>query len=571
MLNFSLKISLATFALLIVFNANSQVIDSSFVDDNAKYIYNLFEADRTFINDDFSKSEQHYLQCLDIKPDNPFILYRLASISFQRKDFNQAELYIDKCLAFNDSNEWYLYLAGNIYTYSNHYDKAIAIFNKLISIYPNEFDFYACLSDIYVKNKKYKKAIQIYDSIEDKFGIDESVILMKKDIYLLLKDKKKAENELLKLVKTYPNEYVYRRLVAGFYSETGQIQKSIDAYNSVLNDVPNDGYSHIGLASCYQLLKENEKFFSELKIGFVSKDVTCAFKVDIIYNMLRNQELLKFSFEKIVELSELLVKHYPDDPDVNTLYADLMIYNGNIEVARLALNKVVETRKDKYQIWNQLLLIEHQLGDWLSLYKHSTEALQYFTNLPSLYLFNGISSFQLSKYEQAFESLSTGYEILLDNDPMQSDFLNLLGEVCYRLDNKETAYHYFELLLEKEPDNLMILNNYSYYLSLDKVNLEKAKSMSFQTINKEPENPTYLDTYAWILFEMKQYSEALKYIRTAVENDITHSDVIIEHYGDILYFNNDSAGALEQWNRAKLIGNGSDKLDEKIKSQKYIE
>lgn len=571
MLNFSLKISLATFALLIVFNANSQVIDSSFVDDNAKYIYNLFEADRTFINDDFSKSEQHYLQCLDIKPDNPFILYRLASISFQRKDFNQAELYIDKCLAFNDSNEWYLYLAGNIYTYSNHYDKAIAIFNKLISIYPNEFDFYACLSDIYVKNKKYKKAIQIYDSIEDKFGIDESVILMKKDIYLLLKDKKKAESELLKLVKTYPNEYVYRRLVAGFYSETGQIQKSIDAYNSVLNDVPNDGYSHIGLAGCYQLLKENEKFFSELKIGFVSKDVTCAFKVDIIYNMLRNQELLKFSFEKIVELSELLVKNYPDDPDVNTLYADLMIYNGNIEVARLALNKVVETRKDKYQIWNQLLLIEHQLGDWLSLYKHSTEALQYFTNLPSLYLFNGISSFQLSKYEQAFESLSTGYEILLDNDPMQSDFLNLLGEVCYRLDNKETAYHYFELLLEKEPDNLMILNNYSYYLSLDKINLEKAKSMSFQTINKEPENPTYLDTYAWILFEMKQYSEALKYIRTAVENDITHSDVIIEHYGDILYFNNDSAGALEQWNRAKLIGNGSDKLDEKIKSQKYIE
>lgn len=571
MLNFSLKISLATFALLIVFNANSQVIDSSFVDDNAKYIYNLFEADRTFINDDFSKSEQHYLQCLDIKPDNPFILYRLASISFQRKDFNQAELYIDKCLAFNDSNEWYLYLAGNIYTYSNHYDKAIAIFNKLISIYPNEFDFYACLSDIYVKNKKYKKAIQIYDSIEDKFGIDESVILMKKDIYLLLKDKKKAENELLKLVKTYPNEYVYRRLVAGFYSETGQIQKSIDAYNSVLNDVPNDGYSHIGLAGCYQLLKETEKFFSELKIGFVSKDVTCAFKVDIIYNMLRNQELLKFSFEKIVELSELLVKNYPDDPDVNTLYADLMIYNGNIEVARLALNKVVETRKDKYQIWNQLLLIEHQLGDWLSLYKHSTEALQYFTNLPSLYLFNGISSFQLSKYEQAFESLSTGYEILLDNDPMQSDFLNLLGEVCYRLDNKETAYHYFELLLEKEPDNLMILNNYSYYLSLDKINLEKAKSMSFQTINKEPENPTYLDTYAWILFEMKQYSEALKYIRTAVENDITHSDVIIEHYGDILYFNNDSAGALEQWNRAKLIGNGSDKLDEKIKSQKYIE
>lgn len=571
MRNFFKKIGLASVSFFIFFNAHCQVIDSSFVDNDATYVYNLFEADRLFINEDYNMSEQHYLVCLNIQPENAFLLYRLASISFQRKDFALAEQYIDKCLSYDNSNEWYLYLAGNIYTYSKHYDKAIAIFNKLISIYPNELDFYACLSDIYVKTNKYKKAIKVYDSIEDKFGIDESVILMKKDIYLLLNDKKKAENELIKLVEAYPNEYVYKRVVAGFYSETGQIEKSINAYKDVLKDVPNDGYSHIGLAGCYQILKDKPNFYSELKAGFVSNEVSCAFKVDIVYNLLRNQEVLKNEFEKVIDLTEILVKNYPEDPDVNTLYADLMLNKGNIEVARLALVKVVETRKDKYQIWNQLLLIDNQLGDWLALYKHSNEALEYFPNLPFIYLLNGISSFQLSKYEQSFESLKSGYEILLDDDPLQSDFLNFLGEVCYRLNNKETAYHYFEILLEKEPDNLMILNNYSYYLSLDRSNLEKAQSMSQQTISKEPDNPTFLDTYAWILFEMKQYSEALKYIKKAIDNDITHSDVIIEHYGDILYFNDDSTGALEQWNRAKLIGTGSDKLDEKIKAQKYIE
>lgn len=571
MRNFLLKISSAVFALFFINSAYSQVVDSILVDDDAKYVYNLFEADRTFINDDFSSSEQHYQICLGLKPDNPFVLYRLASIYFQKKDFVNAETYIDKCLAFNDSNEWYLYLAGNIYTYSEHYDKAIAIFNKLIDTYPNEFDFYACLSDIYVKIGKYKKAIQIYDFIEDKFGIDESIVLMKKDIYLLLKDKKKAENELLKLVQAYPDENVYKRLVAGFYTETGQIQKSINFFNIILKDSPNDGYSHIGLAGCYQAINEKDKMFSELKSGFVSNDVTCLFKVDIIYNLLRNQKMEESDYDKVIELTELLVRNYPNDPDVNTLYADLMINNGNLEVARLALIKVVETRKDKSVIWNQLLLIENQLGDWLSLYRHSTEALQYFTNLPFLYLINGISSFQLSKYEQSFESLKNGYDILLENDLLQSDFLNYLAEVCYRLNDKKNAYHYFDILLEKEPDNIMILNNYSYYLSLDKINLELAQSMSLKTISKEPENPTYLDTYAWVLFEMKQYSEALKYIKKAVENDITHSAVILEHYGDILYFNNDINSALEQWHRAKLIGNGSDKLDEKINSQKYIE
>ena len=95
--------------------------------------------------------------------------------------------------------------------------------------------------------------------------------------------------------------------------------------------------------------------------------------------------------------------------------------------------------------------------------------------------------------------------------------------------------------------------------------------MSLKTIQREPENATYLDTYAWILFEMKQYSEALKYIKKAVDYDSTRSGVIIEHYGDILYFNDDTDGAIEQWKRVKTIGNGSDKLDEKIVSGKYIE
>ena len=70
---------------------------------------------------------------------------------------------------------------------------------------------------------------------------------------------------------------------------------------------------------------------------------------------------------------------------------------------------------------------------------------------------------------------------------------------------------------------------------------------------------------------MHQYSEALKYIQKAVDFDSTRSGVIIEHYGDILYFNDDTEGAIEQWKRVKTIGNGSDKLDEKIAAGKYIE
>lgn len=539
--------------------------------DDMTYTYNLFEADKYFSEENYDLAESYYLLCLNFQPENPFLLYRLASISLQRKDLNSAETYIDKCLSYNNKNEWYLYLAGNIYRLCGHFKKAENIFFQLISLKPDEFDFYACLADVYISAGDLKKALLTYDSIEKKFGLDETIILQKKNIYLKLNKPKKAENELIKLVNAYPDEIQFKRILADFYMQIGNIEKSLSVHDSILKDNPNDGYSHLGLAACYQILKDEDKFYSELNAGFSSVNVSCEVKVGILIDLTRNSNIDAKKFERIMKLSEVLVQYYPNDPDVNTIYADFQMNKGDLYIARLALQKVVETRKDKYAIWEQLLFIDNKMADWNSMLNHSAEAIEYFPNIPVLYFFNGISNFQLSRYEQAKKSLEFGYSILPKNDQLLPDFLTFIGEVYYKLDDKEKAYSYFDKLLDADPENLMVMNNYSYYLSLDKANLQKAQTMSLKTIQREPENATYLDTYAWILFEMKQYSEALKYIKKAVDYDSTRSGVIIEHYGDILYFNDDTDGAIEQWKRVKTIGNGSDKLDEKIVSGKYIE
>ena len=573
-MKFLLKFGFVVLSLFFCSNAFCQENDNDFeaiFGDDITYSYNLFEADKYFIEENYELSESYYLLCLNFQPENPFIFYRLASISLQRKDLSAAEIYIDKCLSYNDSNEWYLYLAGNIYGFCGKLEKAEGIFNKLISLKPNEFDFYVCLADVYIKGNKLKKALSVYDLIEKKFGIDEAIVIQKKNIYLQLKNKKKAENELVKLINYYPDEVQFQRILADFYYQIGDVDKAISAYKKILVDNPSDGVSHIGLAGCYHSKYDIDNFFNEITAGFSSLMVSLEIKISILIDITHDSKLINENFDKVFNLSELLVKIYPDDPDANTIYADFQMNKGDIYIARLALQKVIETRKDKYAIWEHLLFIDNQMADWNSLVKHSAEAIEYFPNIPLFYFFNGISNFQLSKYTQAKKSLEFGYSILPKNDPLLSDFLTFIGEVYYKLDDKETAYSYFDKLLDADPGNLMVMNNYSYYLSLDKANLQKAQEMSLQTIQKEPENSTYLDTYAWILFEMKQYSEALKYIKKAVDFDSTRSGVIIEHYGDILYFNDDAEGALEQWKRVKTIGNGSDKLDEKIVSGKYIE
>jgi len=122
------------------------------------------------------------------------------------------------------------------------------------------------------------------------------------------------------------------------------------------------------------------------------------------------------------------------------------------------------------------------------------------------------------------------------------------------------------------PQNLPVLNNYSYYLSLQKRDLDKAEQMSGITIKAEPTNPTYLDTYGWILFEQNSFVMAKIYIEKAIEYGAKEpSAEVYEHYGDVLYKLDEKEKAIQQWQIAKKLGSESKTLDKKIKTGEYIE
>ena len=118
--------------------------------------------------------------------------------------------------------------------------------------------------------------------------------------------------------------------------------------------------------------------------------------------------------------------------------------------------------------------------------------------------------------------------------------------------------------------NIGALNNYAYYLSVERRNLDKAEEMSYKTVKAEPDNATYLDTYAWILFEKGNYAEARLYIDDAMKSDGGKSDVIVEHCGVIFYLSGYGDKALEYWNQALMLGSKSRTLLEKIRMKKYI-
>ena len=75
---------------------------------------------------------------------------------------------------------------------------------------------------------------------------------------------------------------------------------------------------------------------------------------------------------------------------------------------------------------------------------------------------------------------------------------------------------------------LILLNNYSYYLALRKTNLQRAEELILIVLSKFPNIATYCDTYGWVLFQMGKYSLSEKEIEEGIIHMIEKERVLVE-------------------------------------------
>ena len=280
--------------------------------------------------------------------------------------------------------------------------------------------------------------------------------------------------------------------------------------------------------------------------------------------------------ENAIKLAESIIEAHPYDANAQAVNGDLYLNLSNLnnqqEFKEKALGfylKALSLDQSNFNIWQNVLQIEAELSEIDSLAKHSDQAIEVFPNQPALYYYNGFAHISKDEHETAVEVLEHGIK-LTSNDPgMQVVFNSLLGDTYNELKQYQASEAAYEAVLQVDPNNDHVLNNYSYFLSLRKENLEKAKRMSTKLIKNNPDNPTFLDTHAWVLYMMGDYREAKKFLELALENDA--SGTIIEHYGDVLFKLGDIENAVKQWNRAKGMDDTSDLIDKKIADRKLYE
>ena len=137
-------------------------------------------------------------------------------------------------------------------------------------------------------------------------------------------------------------------------------------------------------------------------------------------------------------------------------------------------------------------------------------------------------------HERVIDECHILMELQPDDLDQQVSCLSIIGDTLHEQGEVRKAYKTYEQALKLDPEYCPVLNNYAYFLSLEKRKLAKAEKMSRITIEKEPDNPTYLDTYAWILFLRGKAKEAKPYFKHAMLYGGKDSAVILMHFSMVL-------------------------------------
>ena len=306
----------------------------------------------------------------------------------------------------------------------------------------------------------------------------------------------------------------------------------------------------------------------------LNKKLDTETKLNMMRRLIIDSEQKKQDSTKVLTLFHHMMAEEDETADISMLCAQYMISkNMDEEAVKPVLNHILSIEPDNTAARLQLLSYAVKKNDYEQAIAICKPALEYNPDVIEFYYYLGLSYYQAEKKEEALETFLKGLDqINAGSDKgVISQFYELVGDLYHQKKMSEKSYAAYDSALVYNPNNISALNNYAYYLSLEKVHLDKAEEMSYRTVKAEPQNGTYLDTYAWILFEKGRYAEAKIYMDDAIKNGAGEdSSVVLEHCGDIYYMNGETEKALEYWKQAAGMEHESKTLERKIKLKKYI-
>jgi tetratricopeptide (TPR) repeat protein len=262
---------------------------------------------------------------------------------------------------------------------------------------------------------------------------------------------------------------------------------------------------------------------------------------------LKNKDFVKENNENIKALFECM-KSNKKDFRYYAASSDFFISLKEYDKAILFIDSALYLKKDNYLIWEQAILITNYLKNYNEVINKVNECTSIFPDKINLLIIKAYAEHALAIDDSALVTANKIIVTTKEKD-LKIEALNLMAEIYRGNKNYIKSDECFNEILLLDKENLLIRNNYSYYLAIRGECLSKALDLSKLTIEKDPNNATYLDTYGWILFKMGKEKEAKSYIESAIRYGAYNNPEVLDHYGEIMLKMGRCKDAIEAWER----------------------
>lgn len=537
-----------------------------------KFDYFYYEAANLKNAGKYDAAYDLFSYCLSLDTASSPVLYELAMFQLQRNRPEKAVEMLKSAVAHSDDNFTYRMTLAGLYRNLGMYGEASDSYEELVKRYPDKSELNYYLADALTQEGEIGAAIDAYNVLESTIGMNETLSLQKFKLYQTLKQPDKAFEEIEKLANKYPMNARYRLLMGDLHLENEETEKALACYQKAHEIDPDDPRYIVSMANYYDQTGDKEAAEQEIRDALVNEKLDVETKVGILSRYVQRLQQTQQGIENANSLFQTLLDQHPEDTELKLMYGSLLMAQQKEEEAKFQFQLVTEMEPSNEGAWQQLLNISLKGEDIPEVIRICTRCKELFPEAPEYYFYLGIGYYMQEKYQESLDTYYAGLKIIPEgNGVVKSNFYGQIGDLYYQMEKMDEAYKAYDEALKYNENNAPVLNNYSYFLTLDKKDLKKAERMAAQCIKLEPDNATYLDTYAWVFFVQGNYMLAKIYIENALSKDKTNSAELVDHYGDILYMSGEKDKALEQWKKAKEMGKDTDVLKQKIAKGIYME
>ncbi|MBR5170198.1 MAG: tetratricopeptide repeat protein [Muribaculaceae bacterium] len=451
-----------------------------------------------------------------------------------------------------------------------HPEEGLRAIKLLNEVNPNRLELLVRLAEAYSHSGDFDQSNATYDSIATMFGSSIQLTSSKIENYMSMNDSTGALREMRGLLYTAPRNDSYNLAMSGLFQHYGMIDSALYYLDRAQEYAPDNGVIYLTRAEYCIEAGDSAGYEQQIYNALTAEQLDVDTKLSVMLSYIREKLAEEDTTQRINNLFTILIQQHPHEAKIHQLYSEYLYAKKDIKGAIEQLGYSLDVNPTDASGWRNMVILNMLDDNYAEAIKASEKALEYNPDNLDLYGYVAGSYNQMKQYDKAIAT----YEKILtmaDSTDVEriANVITGMGDSYSEMKDSVKTVECYQRALELDPANSGALNNYAYFLAQRAQDLDNAERMAALALKYEPDNANFIDTYAWVYFAKKDYTNALLYIKNAVEHD--KDNHLLEHYGDILWFNDEKEQAVEQWTKALEADPDNELLQRKVKDKTYYE